>query len=80
MLREHFEAISDPREQHKVKHSLLEVIIMVICAVVAECEAWYQIEHYCLTKRTWFRKKLKLPPPVCPKLLKIVAQGLFAVL
>ena len=60
MLREHFEEISDPRQPWKVKHSLLEVIIMVICAVVAECEAWYQIEHYCRTKRTWFRKKLKL--------------------
>jgi len=60
MLREHFEVITDQRQPHKVKHSLLEIVIMTICAVVAECEAWYQIEHYCRTKRTWFRKKLKL--------------------
>ncbi|MCL1820217.1 MAG: ISAs1 family transposase [Oscillospiraceae bacterium] len=60
MLREHFEGISDPRQPWKVKHSLIEIIIMVICAVVAECEAWYQVEHYCRTKQTWFRKKLKL--------------------
>jgi len=60
MLREHFEVITDPRQPHKVKHNLLEIIIMVICAVVAECDAWYQIEHYCRTKKTWFRKKLKL--------------------
>ena len=60
MLREHFEGISDPRQRHKVQHSLLEIVIMTICAVVAECEAWYQIFHYCETKESWFRKKLKL--------------------
>jgi predicted transposase YbfD/YdcC len=60
MLRTHFEILTDPRQPWKVKHNLLEAIIMVICAVVAECEAWPQIEHYCRTKRTWFRKKLKL--------------------
>lgn len=43
MLREYFETITDPREKHKTKHNLLEIIIMTICAVVAEREAWYQI-------------------------------------
>ncbi len=59
-MREYFETISDPRQQHKVKHNLLEVILMTISAVVAECEAWYQVEHYCRTKESWFREKLNL--------------------
>lgn len=60
MLEKHFETITDPRQAHKIRHNLLEGIIMVICAVVAECEAWYQIEDYCKSKESWFKKQLKL--------------------
>jgi predicted transposase YbfD/YdcC len=60
MLQKHFEAISDPREKHKIKHNLLEIVIMTICAVVAGCDAWYQIFHYCETKKPWLKKTLKL--------------------
>jgi predicted transposase YbfD/YdcC len=60
MLQKHFETITDPREKHKVKHALLEIVIMTICAVVAGCDAWYQIFHYCESKQTWFKRKLKL--------------------
>ena len=42
MLKEYFEGIDDPRQAWKVKHKLIEIIIMVIAAVTAECEAWYQ--------------------------------------
>jgi len=60
MLQQYFESITDPRQKHKIQHNLLEIVIMVICAVVAECEAWYQIEHYCQSKKSWFRKRLGL--------------------
>ena len=61
MIQKHFEAITDNRQVWKVKHKKLhEIIMMVICAVVAECEAWYQIEHYCKAKKEWFKEKLKL--------------------
>lgn len=60
MMKKHFETITDGRQAGKIKHNLLEIIVMVICAVVAECEAWYQIEHYCKSKKAWFKKKLKM--------------------
>ena len=60
MMQQYFEPLTDPRQKHKVQHNLLEIVIMTICAVVAECDAWYQIVHYCETKTAWFRKKLKL--------------------
>jgi len=60
MLQQYFETLSDPRQRHKIQHNLLEIVIMTICAVVAECEAWYQIEHYCQSKKSWFRKHLGL--------------------
>ncbi|MDR1522100.1 MAG: ISAs1 family transposase [Streptococcaceae bacterium] len=56
-MLKYFENIQDPRQAWKVKHNLLEIVVMVICAVVAECEAWYQIDHYC---QLWFKQKLKL--------------------
>jgi len=60
MIEKHLEKINDPRQSWKIRHNLHEVIIMTICAVVAECEAWYQIEHYCKSKKEWFKEKLKL--------------------
>ena len=60
MILNFFEELTDKRQPWKIKHNLHEIVIMVICAVVAECEAWYQIEHYCKTKKEWFKEKLKL--------------------
>lgn len=60
MIQEYFENITDKRQGWKIKHNLLEIIIMTICAVIAECEAWYQIEEYCEEKESWFKEKLGL--------------------
>ena len=60
MLQEYFEGINDPRQEWKVKHKLLEIIIMVIAAVTAECEAWYQIAHWCEKKAEFLKENLKL--------------------
>lgn len=37
MLQEHFREIDDKRQEGKVKHNLLEAIVMTICAVIAGC-------------------------------------------
>lgn len=60
MIQKYFERITDKRQEWKTKHNLLEIIVMTICAVVAECEAWYQIEEYCEEKESWFKEKLGL--------------------
>lgn len=60
MLQEYFETITDNRQEWKIRHNLHEVIIMTICAVIAGCEAWYQIEHYSKSKEVWFKEKLHL--------------------
>jgi predicted transposase YbfD/YdcC len=60
MIQKYFEKITDPRQGYKIKYNLLEVITMTICAVIAECEAWYQIVEYCEEKQDWFRSKLGL--------------------
>lgn len=60
MIMEHFESLTDPRQTWKVLYPLTEIVLMTIVAVIAECDAWYQIHHYCKTKEKWFREKFKL--------------------
>lgn len=56
MLREYFRELSDSRQAGKVKHNLLEIIVMTICAVIAGCDVWEDIADYCL----WFRESLHM--------------------
>jgi len=58
VLQKYFETIRDSRQAGKVKHSMLEVIIMTICAVVSGCEHWEDIADFCKVKETWFREKV----------------------
>ena len=58
MLREHFEAITDKRQPGKVRHNLLEMIVMTICAVIAGCDVWEDIADYCRVKEGWFKESL----------------------
>lgn len=58
MMQKYFEDITDKRQQGKIKHNLLEIIVMTICAVIAGCEVWEDINDYCRVKETWFREAL----------------------
>lgn len=58
ILQKYFEAVTDKRQEWKVKHNLLEIIVMTICAVIAGCEAWEDICDYCRVKEEWFRSSL----------------------
>ena len=60
MLQKQFEALTDKRQNGKVKHNLLEIVVMTICAVTIGCEYWYQIGHYCRHQESWFKEKLGL--------------------
>ena len=60
MLKECFESIADPRQQGKVRHNLLEIIVMTICAVIAGCDVWEDIVDFCRVKEQWFKEKLNM--------------------
>ena len=59
-MKKHFETIEDPRQQWKIEHDLLEIIVMTICAVISGCEYWEEIADFCRVKEQWFREKLNL--------------------
>ena len=58
VIQKYFETLTDPRQQSKVRHNLLKTIVMVICAVIADCDVWEDIADYCRVKETWFREAL----------------------
>ena len=41
-----FEDLSDPREDHKIIHSLSDMIFLALCGAVANCDHWTEIELY----------------------------------
>jgi predicted transposase YbfD/YdcC len=63
MIQKFFETLADNRQKTKVRHNLLETVIMTICAVTVGCQFWYQIEEYCQHQIAWFREKLGLTLP-----------------
>lgn len=60
MMREYFGSVTDNRQSWKIKHNLLEIIVMTICAVIAGCDVWEDIADYCRVKEAWFKESLQM--------------------
>jgi predicted transposase YbfD/YdcC len=58
---EHFQAISDKRQEKKVKHKLVDIIVIIICAVVSGAENAAEIGMYAMTFKDWLKTILELP-------------------
>jgi len=57
VLKKYFETLTDVRQRHKVKHNLLETILIAICAVIAGIDSWWQIADFAEKKSTFFKEK-----------------------
>ena len=60
MLKECFEGITYGRQASKVRHNLLEIVLMTICAIIAGCDAWEDIADFCRVNESWLRERLGL--------------------
>jgi predicted transposase YbfD/YdcC len=56
-----FEALPDPRDPCKVEHRLLDILVIAVCAVIAEAESFEDIALYGRCKRAWLGRFLALP-------------------
>lgn len=52
----HFEEISDPRTNRGCNHSLIEMVFLTLCATMADCNGWVDVERYGKINLKWFRK------------------------
>jgi len=57
----HFIKITDPRIPNKTRHSLLNILTIVLCAVISGSEDFYDIEEYAESKQEFFQTFLDLP-------------------
>jgi len=58
---EHFAALPDPRIERSKKHKLIDIIVIALCAVVANAENFVEIEDFGRAKESWLRQYLELP-------------------
>ena len=52
--------VKDPRQKHKIKYKIWDIVIVAILAVLANCNDWKEIEDFGRYRVKWLRKSLLL--------------------
>jgi len=60
VLHKYFEELTDKRQGWKIKHNLLEIVVVAICAVMTGIDSWWQIADFAKVKLDWLRQRLGL--------------------
>jgi predicted transposase YbfD/YdcC len=55
-----FADLEDPRQAHKVKHRLDDIILLAIFAVISNAQSWTEIEAFGQAKEAWLKQYLVL--------------------
>ncbi len=58
---ENFSTLKDHRMRGKIRHKLIDIIILSICAVICGADEFKQIEEYGKVKKEWLKTFLELP-------------------
>lgn len=60
-IKKHFSKVPDPRINRTIKHNLIDIIIIAICAVICGADSWVEVELFGNSKSEWLRTFLELP-------------------
>jgi predicted transposase YbfD/YdcC len=60
-IKKHFRRLKDPRVVGRSDHLLVDIIVMAICGVIANCDDWPDIVLFAQRHVGWFKRFLKLP-------------------
>ena len=60
-ISEHFSGLTDPRIDRTKLHSLGDIVMIAICAVIGGADSWVSIEEFGKAKQEWFEHFLELP-------------------
>ena len=55
-----FVGVDDPRQAKKVRHKLVELLVVAICAVVSGADTFVEVERWGKAKLGWLRRYLQL--------------------
>ena len=56
----HFNKLTDPRVERTKLHSLLDMVVITLCATICGAEGWADVERFGKMKRDWFVRFLSL--------------------
>jgi len=59
-IKKHFRKLTDPRVVGRTDHLLVDILVMAICAVIANCNGWRDIALFAKKRATWFKRFLRL--------------------
>ena len=60
-ITHYFLSITDPRIERSKAHKLIDIIMVAICAVIAGCDTWVDIEDFGHDREDWLHGFLELP-------------------
>lgn len=61
MIAEHFAHLDDPRRLYLTEHSLLDVVTLARCAILAGADTWVEVAAFGQQRESWLRTFLALP-------------------
>src|SRR6267154_1499860 len=60
-IKKYFRWLPEPRVAGRSRHLLVDIVVIAICAVIADCDDWSDIAQFGRKREAWFRRFLKLP-------------------
>ncbi len=60
-IMDHFSNLDDPRVERTKKHQLFDIVVITICAVIADADTWVEVADFGRDREKWFRTFLDLP-------------------
>lgn len=60
-IKKYFRWLPEPRVAGRCRHLLVDIVVIAICAVIADCDDWSDIAQFGQKREAWFRRFLKLP-------------------
>ena len=61
LLTERFSGLEDPRTGRAIRHELIDVVVIAICAVICGADSWVDVEMFGKSKKNWLSQLLALP-------------------
>lgn len=56
-----FGRLTDPRMERTKLHKLTDIVTVALCAAIAGCDTWVEVEEFGKRKEWWFQRFLDLP-------------------
>jgi predicted transposase YbfD/YdcC len=60
-ITRYFADLPDPRVDRTKKHSLPDILVVALCAVVCGADSWEEVEAFGEAKKDWLKGMLRLP-------------------